>query len=168
MPGKIAERPPILPELKGVVTDLLREGANRFILPRFQNLSSQDIATKSSKTDFVTIADQETEAWLTPRLFEAQPGFVIGEEAAALLPSIRDQIPTGYSWTIDPLDGTKNFVKGKPAFCSMVALLWNGHPIECWIWQPLTSILFYASDYSGAFRIDEFIKNPLENKKTPI
>ena len=76
VPGKLAERPPIVPALKGVVADFLREGAERFIIPRFQNLLSRDIATKSSKTDFVTIADQETEAWLTPRLFEAQPGFV--------------------------------------------------------------------------------------------
>ena len=66
MPGKMEERPPIVPALKEVVADLLREGADRFILPRFQNLSSQDIATKSSETDFVTIADQETEAWLIP------------------------------------------------------------------------------------------------------
>lgn len=160
-PGKTEGRPPIVPALKEVVADLLREAAERFILPRFQNLSSRDIATKSSNTDFVTIADQETEAWLTPRLLEAQPGFVIGEEAAAMSPRIRNQIPTGYSWTIDPLDGTKNFVRGKPAFCSMVALLWNGQPIECWIWQPLIKTLFYASDHFGAFRIDEFSETRL-------
>ncbi|MFL2844969.1 MAG: inositol monophosphatase family protein [Candidatus Puniceispirillaceae bacterium] len=168
MPGKMTERPPIVPALKGVVADLLREGSDRFILPRFQNLSSHDIATKSSKTDFVTIADQETEAWLIPRLFEAQPGFVIGEEAAATLPRIRNQIPTGYSWTIDPLDGTKNFVRGKTAFCSMVSLLWNGQPIECWIWQPLVKILFYASDHSGAFRIDEFSETRLRIAERPF
>ena len=168
IPGKMVERPPIVPALKGVVANLLREGADRFIVPKFQNLSSQDIATKSSKTDFVTIADQETEAWLTTRLFELQPGFMIGEEAAAMSPCIRSQIPTGYSWTIDPLDGTKNFVRGKPAFCSMVALLWNGHPIECWIWQPLVKILFYASDHFGAFRIDEFSEARLCLEERPV
>ncbi len=168
IPREVSERPPIVPTLKGVVADLLREGADRFILPRFQNLSSQDIATKSSKTDFVTIADRETEAWLIPRLFEAQPGFVIGEEAAATSPNIRNQIPTGYSWTVDPLDGTKNFVRGKPAFCSMVALLWNGQPIECWIWQPLVKVLFYASDHLGAFRIDEFGESRLRIEKRPF
>ena len=168
MPGKMAERPPIVPALKGVVADLLREGADRFILPRFQNLSSQDIATKSSKTDFVTIADQETEAWLIPRLFEAQPGFVIGEEAAAMRRVSAIKFQTGYSWTIDPLDGTKNFVRGKPVFCSMVALLWNGQPIECWIWQPLVKILFYASDYCGAFRIDEFSETRLRIEERPF
>ena len=166
--GKMEARPPIVPALKGVVADLLREGADRFILPRFQNLSSKEIATKSSKTDFVTIADQETEAWLIPRLLEAQPGFVIAEEAAAMSPRIRNQIPDGYSWTIDPLDGTKNFVRGKPAFCSMVALLWNGQPVECWIWQPLVKILFYASDYCGAFRIDEFSETRLRIEGRPV
>ena len=168
MPGKMAERPSIVPALKRVVADLLREGADRFILPRFQKLSTQDIATKSSKTDYVTIADRDTEAWLTPRLLEAQPGFVIGEEAAAMSPGIRDKIPDGYSWTIDPLDGTKNFVRGKPAFCSMVALLWNGQPIECWIWQPLVKILFYASDHCGAFRIDEFRETRLRIVDRPF
>jgi fructose-1,6-bisphosphatase/inositol monophosphatase family enzyme len=168
MPGKVEERPPIVPALKGVVADLLREGADRFILPRFQNLSSREIATKSSRTDYVTIADQETEAWLIPRLLEAQPGFVIGEEAAAMSPRIRNQIPDGYGWTIDPLDGTKNFIRGKPAFCSMIALLWNGQPIECWIWQPLVKILFYASDYCGAFRIDEISETRLRIEGRPF
>ena len=151
----VLARPSANPTLKAGITDLLREAADRFIVPRFQNLRSQDIATKTSDTDFVTIADQQAEAWLAPKLSVLQPGFVIGEEAASLTPAIRDQIPHGYGWTIDPLDGTKNFVKGKPAFCSMVALLWNGQPVQSWIWQPLTQTLFYAAEGQGAVRIDK-------------
>ena len=143
------------PTLKAAVADLLREAADRFVLPRFQNLQSQDIATKTSDTDFVTIADQQAESWLAPKLSVLQPGFVIGEEAASLTPAIRDHIPLGYGWTIDPLDGTKNFVKGNQTFCSMVALLWNGQPVQSWIWQPLTQTLFYAADGQGAVRIDK-------------
>ena len=126
----VFERPPANPTLKATIADLLREAADRFIVPRFQNLQSQDIATKTSDTDFVTIADQQAEAWLTPKLSVLQSGFVIGEEAASLTPAICDHIPHGYGWTIDPLDGTKNFVKGNQAFCSMVALLWNGQPVQ--------------------------------------
>ena len=152
------------------MADLLREGAERFILPRFQNLQSQEIFTKTSETDFVTIADQQTELWLTPRLIEVQSGPVIGEEAASISPHILTQIPTGYSWTLDPLDGTKNFVRGKNAFCSMIALLWNGRPVESWIWQPLTKILFYASDQQGAYRISENsqVRLLLENRPIEI
>ena len=50
----------------------------------------------------------------------------------------------------------------------MVALLWNGRPIECWIWQPLVKILFYASDYCGAFRIDEFSETRLRIEGRPF
>ena len=151
----VLDRPSANPKLKAAIADLLREAADRFIVPRFQNLQSQDIATKTSDTDFVTIADQQAEAWLAPKLSVLQPGFVIGEEAASLTPAIRDHIPVGYGWTIDPLDGTKNFVKGKQAFCSMVALLWNGQPVQSWIWQPLTQTLFYAAKGRGAVRIDK-------------
>ncbi|MDC0649655.1 inositol monophosphatase [Candidatus Puniceispirillum sp.] len=151
----VLERPLANPTLKAAIADLLREAADRFILPRFQNLQSQDIATKTSDTDFVTIADQEAESWLAPKLSVLQPGFVIGEEAASLTPAICEHIPFGYGWTIDPLDGTKNFVKGNQTFCSMVALLWNGQPVQSWIWQPLTKTLFYAAEGQGALRIDK-------------
>ncbi|MDA8717054.1 inositol monophosphatase [Alphaproteobacteria bacterium] len=151
----VLERPSANPTLKAAIADLLREAADRFILPRFQNLQSQDIATKTSDTDFVTIADQQAESWLAPKLSVLQPGFVIGEEAASLTPAICDHIPLGYGWTIDPLDGTKNFVKGNQTFCSMVALLWNGQPVQSWIWQPLTQTLFYAAEEQGAVRIDK-------------
>ena len=163
----LLDRPPANPGLMDIVANLLREGSEQFILPRFQNLQSKDISTKSSETDFVTIADQQTELWLTPRLIEVQRGPVIGEEAASVSPYILDQIPVGYSWTLDPLDGTKNFVRGKTAFCSMVALLWNGRPVESWIWQPLTKILFYASDQKGAFRISKNGQARLSLKNRP-
>ena len=166
--GMVSRQKQARPFLKEKVADLLREGANRFILPRFKNLLAQDIATKSSETDFVTIADKQAEAWLALRLFEAQPCCVIGEEEAAVTPSILDHIPVGYSWTIDPLDGTKNFVKGNPNFCSMVALLWDGQPIECWIWQPLAEILYYASEKQGAFRIENCGETRLNLAGRPV
>jgi fructose-1,6-bisphosphatase/inositol monophosphatase family enzyme len=37
----------------------------------------------------------------------------------------------------------------------MVALLWNGQPVQSWIWQPLTQTLFYAAEGQGAVRIDK-------------
>ena len=161
-------RPPVNPALRSIIAALLREASDRFILPRFQNLQSQEITTKTSDTDFVTIADQQAEAWLTPRLLIEQPGFVVGEEASALKPAIRNSIPSGYGWTIDPLDGTKNFVKGKPAFCSMVALLWDGQPVASWIWQPLAETLFYAAEGEGAIRINAHDETRLVLANRPV
>ena len=155
---RVAPAPVLLAQaraLKPAVAALLREAGEQLVLPRFQKLQAVDIKTKTSDTDLVTIVDHETEAWLTPRLAALKPAPVIGEEAASV--SRRD-LPVGESgfvWTLDPLDGTRNFVRGKPAFCSMVALLLNGRPIQSWIWQPLGRRLFYAAVDRGAFCIDE-------------
>ena len=50
---------------------------------------------KISATDFVTIADQEAEAWLTPRLQAILDCPVIGEEAVALDPTLRAEAGKG-------------------------------------------------------------------------
>jgi fructose-1,6-bisphosphatase/inositol monophosphatase family enzyme len=143
------------PSVKFIVAALLREAGDSFILPRFENLKSADIMTKTSKTDFVTVADQDAEAWLTPHLAALWSGPVIGEEAVSSCAETISHVTDDYSWTLDPLDGTKNFVLGKPFFCSMVALLWRGRPIKSWIWQPLGKVLFYAGQGEGAWRIDD-------------
>ena len=142
-------------ELKPAVAALLRAAGEKLVLPRFQKLQASDIMTKTSATDLVTIVDHEAEAWLTPRLAALNPVPVIGEEAASM---VRRDLPvgeSGFAWTLDPLDGTRNFVRGKPAFCSMVALLFNGRPIQSWIWQPLVRRLFYAAAERGAYCLDD-------------
>ena len=157
--------------LRPAVADLLRAAGEQLVLPRFKKLQASDIMTKTSVTDLVTIVDQEAEAWLTPRLAALNPAPVIGEEAASI--SRRD-LPvkeSGFAWTLDPLDGTRNFVRGKPAFCSMVALLFNGRPIQSWIWQPLGRRLFYAAADRGAYCLDDagerrlYCKAPLIDPK---
>ena len=50
------------------VSALMIEASETLIMPLYQNLSADDIATKSSDTDLVTIADREAEFWLLPRL----------------------------------------------------------------------------------------------------
>jgi fructose-1,6-bisphosphatase/inositol monophosphatase family enzyme len=141
--------------LKPAVAALLRAAGEQFVMPRFQKLQASDIKTKTSDTDLVTIVDHETEAWLTPRLAALKPVPVIGEEAASMSKSDLPVGESGFAWTLDPLDGTRNFVRGKPAFCSMVALLLNGRPIQSWIWQPLGRRLFYAAADRGAYCIDD-------------
>ena len=140
--------------LKTSVAALLRAAGDQLVLPRFQNLQASDIKTKTSATDLVTIVDHEAEAWLTPRLAALSPIPVIGEEAASMSKGDLSVGENGFAWTLDPLDGTRNFVRGKPAFCSMVALSLNGRPIQSWIWQPLERRLFYAAADRGAYCID--------------
>ena len=63
------------------VEALMREAAATLILPRFRQLATHEIDTKSHPGDLVTVADREAEDWLTPKLKELLPGSrVVGEE----------------------------------------------------------------------------------------
>ncbi|MEC7208802.1 MAG: inositol monophosphatase family protein, partial [Pseudomonadota bacterium] len=122
----------------GVVSDeavlsILREAAAGLILPRYRNLAETEVRTKTSATDFVTIADREAEAFITPALLALLPGSAcIGEESVADGQTSISHIETRYIWTVDPIDGTRNFVAGSEHFCCMVSLIDRLEPMTSW------------------------------------
>lgn len=72
----------------------------------------------------VTIADREAESAMRAVIEEAFPDHgVIGEEHG------RVRADAEYVWVLDPIDGTKSFVTGKPLFGALIALTRNGEPI---------------------------------------
>ena len=121
-------------------------------MPRFRTLTANQIQSKSHPKDLVTIADIETEAWLTPRLQNLLPGsFVLGEEAHARgdvsHTVLAQEAPV---WLIDPVDGTYNFAHGNNRFCSMVSLVKNCHVLAGWIYFPVDGRLYWAGKDAGA------------------
>lgn len=120
------------------IAELVAEIAQAQILPRFRCLAEGDWREKGPG-DIVTVADEQAEAALTPRLQSLLPGSVVlGEEAAAADPSLmgllRKHQPV---WIIDPVDGTANFAAGKPDFCSMLALVSGDQLLAGWIHEPI-------------------------------
>jgi len=150
----------MMDDLAASVATLLREAAAEIIVPRFGRLAEGEIEEKSAPTDLVTVADREAETWLTPRLRDLVDAVVIGEEACAATPSLRERAGETMAWTVDPVDGTGNFVKGNERFCSMVALLEGGVPVRSWIWVPLAEELYYAEAGRGAVRLAEPDRSP--------
>ncbi|MDA3919308.1 MAG: inositol-phosphate phosphatase [Salinisphaera sp.] len=73
----------------------------------------------------VTVADIESERVIKSVLADAFPdhGFY-GEELG------RESMDAEYVWLIDPIDGTKSFVRGYPFFSTQIALLHRGHDGE--------------------------------------
>jgi fructose-1,6-bisphosphatase/inositol monophosphatase family enzyme len=134
------------------VAELIRRAAAEAILPRFRALHSDEIEEKSPG-ELVTAADREAEALLTTGLMEILPGSVVlGEEAAAMQPEIRQRLAQEADlWIVDPLDGTSNFIEGNPCFSVMVALLWRGQTVASWMLDPLTDTLAFAERGSGAY-----------------
>ncbi|MBF0744614.1 inositol monophosphatase [Micrococcus yunnanensis] len=75
--------------------------------------------TKSSGSDWVTDYDRRAEQAVREVIAGYRPSDEItGEEYGTTRPAE----PSGYRWSIDPLDGTTNFVRGLPQFCTSVAV----------------------------------------------
>ena len=133
------------------VAQLIVEAAKTLILPRFRQLGADDIQTKSSPTDLVTIADTQTELWLTPRLQDLLPGSeVLGEEAVSQgMASAQILEGSAPVWVIDPVDGTYNFAHGDENFCTMIALIRETQVQEAWIYFPTEERMFWAAKGQG-------------------
>ena len=85
----------------------MRQVAADIILPRHQKLGEGDI-TEKDHGELVTVADIETEKWLSRELANLLPGsIVVGEEAAYADRSVFDRLSGDDPvWVIDAIDGT--------------------------------------------------------------
>jgi fructose-1,6-bisphosphatase/inositol monophosphatase family enzyme len=135
------------------VEALLREAADRYIMPRWRSLSEDQVAEKSGPQDLVTIADREAELFLTRALEDLLPGSkVIGEEAvSAGTVSAEHLAGEGTFWLVDPVDGTNNFVRGSDRFGVMAALVRDQKVRAGLIYLPVDGRCAVAEEGSGAF-----------------
>jgi fructose-1,6-bisphosphatase/inositol monophosphatase family enzyme len=136
------------------VLRLLQDVAAEVITPRFGTLRRGDVSSKRRPGDLVTVADREAEVLITAALQEAHPdALVLGEEAVAADPSLVARwVSAAHSFTVDPVDGTRNFVKGSPDHAVMVAELRDGQAVRSWIWQPQHRTAYVAERGAGAWR----------------
>ena len=133
------------------VQNILRQVAQKVVLPHYQNLQASDIQEKSPG-DLVTVADRLSEDMLSDKLAALLPGAaIIGEEGSALDPSVMDHLADNQAWIIDPIDGTGNFAAGKPPFGMIVALSEANETVAGWLYDPLSDRICYAAKGQGAF-----------------
>ncbi len=138
------------------VEDIQRACWTQVIQQYFNKLSQGQIKTKAHQEDFQTIADVESEKFLTQQLTQLLPGsLVLGEEAEAAgsvsLDIFTQAKKDSLIWVIDPIDGTYNFVKGKDDFAIIIALVQNNETIGGWIYKPKTDEVVSAVKGRGAF-----------------
>jgi histidinol-phosphatase len=94
----------------------------------------------------VTIADREAEELLRLRIAERFPADgLLGEELGAI------ESKSGYQWVLDPIDGTKSFIRGVPLYSTLVAVLLDGEPCIGVIHAPATSETVYADTGGGSW-----------------
>jgi len=97
----------------------------------------------------VTVADREAEALLRTQLLGAFPedGF-LGEESGDVAGS------SGFRWIIDPIDGTRNFVRGIPLWGTLVGLEYQGEQVAGIVEVPALGQVYRALRGDGAYRND--------------
>jgi fructose-1,6-bisphosphatase/inositol monophosphatase family enzyme len=143
------------------VLQLLRDVADEVINPRFRSLPDHEVDEKNPG-DLVTAADREAEHLITAALRGAYPdAVVLGEEAYAEDRGLLDRYAAAeHAFTVDPVDGTKNFVHGSPDHAVMVGETRGGTPVRGWIWQPQHERAYVAERGSGAWVNDERLVSP--------
>ena len=140
---------------------LLRDVADEVINPRFRDLADHQVDEKNPG-DLVTVADREAEVLITRALLEAYPdAVVLGEEAHADDPGLlATYAAADHAFTVDPVDGTKNFVHGSPDHAVMVGETRAGEAVRAWIWQPQHGLAWTAEKGAGVRRNGEPVTGP--------
>jgi 3'(2'), 5'-bisphosphate nucleotidase len=141
---------PSLATLRDACTQLARDAAREIMRIYAGDLGVRDKADKSPVTD----ADHAAEAIIVAGLRGLTPGApVVAEEemAAGHLPKL-DGRPF---WLVDPLDGTKEFIKRNGEFTVNIALVDQGRPVLGIVLAPATDTLWRGTDGLGADKSDK-------------
>lgn len=134
------------------VGDLIADVAREEILPRWRNLSGDQVREKNPG-DLVTEADEAAEARLASELVAMFPGTVaLGEETVAKNPDVLEAFEGDQPvWVMDPVDGTAAFAAGHPRFTTIVTLIDRKVPVAAWIQAPVGGVRAHAGLGRGAW-----------------
>ncbi len=133
------------PTLNVMVNAVRRVGQN--IVHDFREVANLQISEKGPG-DFVSNADLYSEKKLMEILHEARPEYGFLSEECGEVPAAEG---CDYTFVMDPIDGTNNFIHALPLFALSLALMKGNRVIAGVIFNPVTNELYYAEKGKGAF-----------------
>ncbi|MFH1643436.1 MAG: inositol monophosphatase [Patescibacteria group bacterium] len=104
------------------------------------------------RQDICTNLDLESEKIIIDKIKDNFPDHNISSEEAG-----EDNNNSDFNWVIDPIDGTKHYLRGLPLFCISIALVKEKEIIFGLVFNPATNEMFYATKGQGAFLNDKKI-----------
>jgi len=149
--------------------DRLREGIiaiARQAAERILEVYEGEFAVERKQDDSpLTAADLAAHRCIVEGLERLAPGIpVLSEESAHEVPTLlRRQWPV--LWMVDPLDGTREFVKRNGEFTVNIALIDNGEPVLGIVQAPVTGTLWHGQKGRGAFRRDANAERRIHARK---
>jgi len=114
------------------------------------------IVTEKNHKDFVTDVDQAAEQAIIEVLSKAYPDHAFLAEESGASKNAHDE--TEFTWIIDPLDGTTNFMHGFPQYSISIALAQRGVVQQAVIYDPVRNDLFTATKGAGAYLNEKRIR----------
>jgi myo-inositol-1(or 4)-monophosphatase len=126
--------------------DELAAASGEAILPFFRtSLGIENKATQGF--DPVTAADRAAEQAMRTLIREKFPAHgIVGEEFGP------ERADAEYVWVLDPIDGTKSFISGMPAWGTLIALSRAGNPVFGMMHQPFTRERFSGDGAAAGYR----------------
>src|SRR5210317_652011 len=132
--------------------------ASKIIIRDFGEIERLQVS-KKGPGDFVTKTDKKVEQIIIEELQKARPGFnILAEEGGTA------ENKSEYTWIIDPIDGTSNFIHGIPHFAISIGLEKNREVIAGIIFDPIKNEMFYAEKGRGAYLNNSRIRVSSRNK----
>jgi len=128
--------------------------AGALALSHFEALDTLTVERKG-RHDLVSQADRDVETFIREALQKAFPDDgLIGEEHDPV------QSQSGFTWIIDPIDGTANFLSGRPHWCVVLAGIENDETKIGVIYDPCHDDLYVATRNGGASLNGKPLENP--------
>ncbi|AKN31245.1 inositol monophosphatase [Clostridium carboxidivorans P7] len=127
---------------------------------------SIEVEYKENNTP-LTLADREANDIIVDSLLKNFPKYSILSEEKK---DTKDRLENDWCWIVDPLDGTKEFIKKNGEFTVNIALSYKHKSVLGVIYVPVTKELYYAVKGSGAYLKSEHLLNKLQvsNKKDDL
>lgn len=114
-------------------------------LDYFNHRDQLVIEDKANAQDVVSIADRETENLIRAEIAALYPDdSVLGEEYG------HSRGSSGFTWVVDPIDGTSPFVFGMPNWCVSIAVVHEDRLVIGVVYAPVTDDLYAAASGHGA------------------
>jgi myo-inositol-1(or 4)-monophosphatase len=130
-----------------VFVDRLASVSGETIRPFFRTALGVENKSIAGGFDPVTAADRAAEAAMRTLIKKTFPAHgIIGEELGA------ERADAEYVWVLDPIDGTKSFICGLPAWGTLIALTRRGEPIYGMMHQPFTREHFTGDGSAARYR----------------
>lgn len=148
------------------ISDLIsiaKEAGEKILQVYQANTGNWDISFKGDSSP-LTLADKLSNDIINDKLKKMYPDIpIISEENKEVL--YEDRKNYSLFWLVDPLDGTKEFIKRNGEFTVNIALIQDNKAVGGIVYVPVPDKMYYAQESLGAFMIENSISTKLEVAK---